>query len=812
MNSGPRAKNCLFTHAIIAAWLLLFQAFVWPQAATAGQTRPREELTFNKAVDKFVDAALKVPPPPLFTPAGLGGGVIHSPSISPYNENFLLAAGNTGGVYRSIDGGASWTLINMNQRPGNDFTGGKAARRVPQKRLRQLHLGPGPAFTPARVYWVSDLQYLCYSEDQGLSWNLAPQTPWNKAFEDKGGTNFIISVAVVPGQKPQDDHLLVSTTQGVWHGRDGGWKQLSAKPGGPVASAGNMLLAAVSADELAISLDRGAIWRRGIRLPGKIAALAAAYNSGGSLFLASVKGKGIYRSTDFGQSWKPGKKTFENETTLAIRPGQTKIAYALQTGSVKARHLLRTTDGGLNWHPLFYMPDSGQHGSTDYNVLPSWAQLSLGLDYYFTRNGFGLSASNPHFMLAATPGGLYATRDGGATWKPVTDKQPPIEPDGLARRQNIGLNPSAAWGWHFDPHDPAREYITYTGAGLARSQDNGKTWIWSADGSPWIRMKGRTGTFYDLAFDPDKPGLVYAAVSSEGGIPHYGSLARNHASGGNRGGVAASADHGASWKTPYKPGSRSGLPDLPCTGIVLDPSSPADKRILYASVFGADKKAGVYVSRDGGKSWNQTASQPGKLPNRHVYRLRLHPATGNLYCLVTGLRGSGKDFFSPGGGGLWMSKDQGKNWTRLTTDEPVNRWATSFAFDPADEQSLYVTAAAPLGSKSGGGVFKTADNGKTWVRLLSDAQTRTLTGAYAYDHYMAVAVHPDNRKLVFAGSALNGLFVSRDGGSSWRWCREFPFSSVQSIAFDPRDSDRILITTFGAGAWTASVKAVAALR
>ena len=46
-----------------------------------------------------------------------------------------------------------------------------------------------------------------------------------------------------------------------------------------------------------------------------------------------------------------------------------------------------------------------------------------------------------------------------------------------------------------------------------------------------------------------------------------------------------------------------------------------------------------------------------------------------------------------------------------------------------------------------------------------------------------------------------GLWLSKDGGGSWRAFDELPFANIQRVAFDPGDEGRIHVTTFGGSAW-----------
>ena len=83
--------------------------------------------------------------------------------------------------------------------------------------------------------------------------------------------------------------------------------------------------------------------------------------------------------------------------------------------------------------------------------------------------------------------------------------------------------------------------------------------------------------------------------------------------------------------------------------------------------------------------------------------------------------------------------------------------------------------------------------------LSAPYQTTETVGNLPGGPFAAVAVHPRDSRLIYAGTSGHGLLYSRDGGATWRHYVEFPAQSVQSIAFDPADPTRIVVTTFGQG-------------
>lgn len=115
----------------------------------------------------------------------------------------------------------------------------------------------------------------------------------------------------------------------------------------------------------------------------------------------------------------------------------------------------------------------------------------------------------------------------------------------------------------------------------------------------------------------------------------------------------------------------------------------------------------------------------------------------------------------------------------------------SLAIDPNNENTAYVGSAS-------GGVWKTSDQGKNWV---------SLTDRLASMHIGALAIDPQNASIIYAGTgetympgddwAYMGVYVSRDAGANWTLLsstQQLPLTAVSSIAIDPKNSSRIMIS------------------
>ena len=83
---------------------------------------------------------------------------------------------------------------------------------------------------------------------------------------------------------------------------------------------------------------------------------------------------------------------------------------------------------------------------------------------------------------------------------------------------------------------------------------------------------------------------------------------------------------------------------------------------------------------------------------------------------------------------------------------PTKQAVMAFTSFPAD--------ARPMLAASADAVWKSGDGAATWQRL-----------AKAPARVAALAIHPEKRDVIFAGTNTGELHVTEDGGSSWRRLR-----------------------------------------
>jgi len=347
-------------------------------------------------------------------------------------------------------------------------------------------------------------------------------------------------------------------------------------------------------------------------------------------------------------------------------------------------------------------------------------------------------SSNQTVYLGAAMGGVWRSRDNGATWTPLTDDQPSLAMGALAIDPT---NPNIIYAGTGEAHLAGDSYY---GAGLLKSSDGGSTWI-QVSGPVSARdpklPSFLNATFHVLVIDPASPSTIYAVTA--GGALASASGFIDGAPLGDRG-IWKSTDGGLTWRNLNPPNlaalSSSG------TDLILDPRNSS--RVI-ASMYGL----GIYRSNNGGEpgTWEKLA---GGLPDSGFARIKLAvgpprapSADSTLYAAFAA---NNDDLL-----GVWNSTDNGSTWTKVTTPQTLGQanYNLALAVDPVDANIVYYGTAANA-INSGGAFWRSRDGGRTWTDL--SAGNGASGGLHADTHWIAAS--QANR---------NVLFTANDGGV-WR--------------------------------------------
>jgi photosystem II stability/assembly factor-like uncharacterized protein len=258
------------------------------------------------------------------------------------------------------------------------------------------------------------------------------------------------------------------------------------------------------------------------------------------------------------------------------------------------------------------------------------------------------------------------------------------------------------------------------------------------------------------------------------------------------GGVWRTDDAGRSWMPLF---DREGAAAVGAMEVV-----PGNPPILYVGTgqvttrWDITQGNGVYRSRDGGKTWEHR----GLADSRHIGRLLVDPRNPDVV-----LAAALGHYFGPGGErGIYRTADGGATWERvLFVDDRTG--AVDLASDPANPDVVFASFWQVRGYPwqsyftpnvgPGSGIWKSADGGRTWARLTNGLPSEPLGR-------IGLAVAPGSRgarvyATIDAGPAP-GLYRSDDAGASWQRVNangNLAAAYFGRVFADPRDPDTVYI-------------------
>jgi photosystem II stability/assembly factor-like uncharacterized protein len=229
--------------------------------------------------------------------------------------------------------------------------------------------------------------------------------------------------------------------------------------------------------------------------------------------------------------------------------------------------------------------------------------------------------------------------------------------------------------------------------------------------------------------------------------------------GGVGGGVWKSTDVGASWKPVFDGQKISSIGAI----AVAD----SDHNVVYVGTGEACPRGnisygdGLYKSVDAGLTWKNM----GLRDTRHIGAVIVHPKNPDIV-LVAAL---GHAFGPNEERGVFRSADGGANWTRVLYKDR-DTGAIDVAFDPDNPNIVYASLwqmrRQPWNFSSGGpgsGLYKSADAGITWKRLDGHGLPEGILGRIG----VSVAGGGSGRVYALIEASEGGLFRSDDEGGTW---------------------------------------------
>jgi len=485
----------------------------------------------------------------------------------------------------------------------------------------------------------------------------------------------------------------------------------------------------------------------------------------------SIGENGLYKSVDGGESWVRLETADESFKAVNLHPDDPGIIYAATTNG-----LYVSTNGGETWVHEVEGLGYRSIGSLDVGRDRLYAgtrgggayvgSIGEGFDVTWEPSGgpiprihniqLAVDSSNSDIIYASSyPGGLFKSVDRGETWEDMNFFLPSFEVTDPLRQ--------GYYKFELDPRDPERIVFGVYGKGVYVSNDGGASQmtLFGEDNS----MRGVDVT--TVVISPVEPDTIFAAttrgvyVTRDGGgswepvneglvVSDVMTLAfggdGNLYAGSKGYGVYKLRDGADAWDGPYNVrnfGVYWHVWDRPLYLYNALLVNPFDPEIMYLGTF----PSGFYRTLDGGETWREINVN---FTIDGAFSMAFHPYNKSI-------------IFAGTYNGVSRSDDCGETWRRWDNGMPPELWVFSIVFDPLDPDIVY--AAAKNGEDMGSGrdgfrgtVLKSTDGGENWVEI-SD-------GLDLNNEYHQIVMYPYNYDVLFVSSG-QGVYMTEDAGESW---------------------------------------------
>ncbi|MGA8092937.1 MAG: hypothetical protein WB823_01605 [Steroidobacteraceae bacterium] len=503
-------------------------------------------------------------------------------------------------------------------------------------------------------------------------------------------------------------------------------------------------------------------------------------------------GMGMYKSTDAGKTWNfIGLRETEDIAMIAVDPRNPNRIFVAALGHIyapnKERGIFRSLDGGKTWQQVLYVNE--YTSGDDIEMEPENPEILYATLWQQQQ------APWENGQFGGTDGGIFKSTDGGNTWHKLTTGLPAVQ---QALLRVAPSDPNVLYASVSSGPDAPKGTVE-----IYRSNDAGSSWRKvTSDPRPADRIGG--GDLPLLAIDPKNPNIVYSDTpvlwkSTDGGKTWFGFW-----------GAPGGDDYQQTWINPHNP-----------------------------DIMAVNSDQGAIVTVDGGETWSSWYNQPTaamyKVGIDHTWPYRVcggqqdsgsacvaergddgeltahdwHPAGIEEY------GGAAPDPVHPnliyGGKVTVYDRDTGQiadvgpKATRAG-DYRVLR-TMPLTFSPIDTRRLYFASNT---------VWQTDDGGQNWKQISPDLTRKSWKVPASVGRYKdspdasptdrgvvyALAPSPLSGELIWAGTDDGLIWVTHDGGQHWSdvtppqmkpYWRVF---SMEASHFNPNEAYAAINTLF----------------
>ena len=468
-------------------------------------------------------------------------------------------------------------------------------------------------------------------------------------------------------------------------------------------------------------------------------------------------GRGVYKSTDGGQTWKfIGLYNAGQIGSVRIHPTNPDIVWVSAVGDAfkpnPERGVFKTIDGGQTWRKVLFLSDG--LGAMDVELQPGNPSVVYAWMSRLERKPWTI-------ISGSREGGFYKSTDGGEHFTRMMEGLP-AELIGKANLAVTAANPNRIYAL----------IEAKPGGGLYRSDDASQSWTLVNSQASLIQ---RPFYYATLGADPTNADVVYAGAegffkSTDAGktftifrVPHGDNhdIWINPKDGktmiqSNDGGANVSTDGGLTWSTQMN------QPTAEIYGVWVDDQFPY-------KLYGAQQDNTTLIISSQADPASREDWRPG--PGCETGPIMPHPKNPDI------VYGSCKGQYGV---------------MNLKTGQQKNYWigAQSLYGNPASDLIYRMQRVSPMATSphdpdvlyyGSQYLHRTRDKGVTWEKISPDLTakpaccqgasgepiTRDVTGEEFYSTLYAIAESPLEAGVIWTGANDGPFHVTRDNGKTW---------------------------------------------